>query len=58
MNYDVFVSYSMNWSSSAYELSAQLDRVNLRCYLDCVESGWVGLALYFLIVFLLVKACA
>lgn len=40
MNYDVFVSYSMNCSSSAYELSAQLDRVNLRCYLDCVESGY------------------
>ena len=41
MNYDVFVSYSMSWSSRAYELSAQLDRVNLRCYLDCVESGYV-----------------
>lgn len=40
MNYDVFVSYSMSWSSRAYELSAQLDREHLRCYLDCVESGY------------------
>lgn len=40
MNYDVFVSYSMSLSSRAYELSAQLSRDNMMCYLDCVESGY------------------
>lgn len=40
MNYDVFVSYSVTFSSRAYELSAQLGRENLMCYLDCVESGF------------------
>lgn len=40
MKYDVFVSYSVIFSSRAYELSAQLSRENLMCYLDCVESGF------------------
>lgn len=40
MNYDVFVSYSMSLSSRAYELSAQLSRDNIMCYLDCMESGY------------------
>lgn len=40
MNYDVFVSYSMGYSSRAYELSAQLSRENVQCYLDCAESGF------------------
>jgi hypothetical protein len=40
MKYDVFVSYSVMFSSRAYELSAQLSRENLMCYLDCVESGF------------------
>ena len=41
MNYDVFVSYSVTYSSWAYELSAQLGRKDLMCYLDCVESGFL-----------------
>lgn len=40
MNYDVFVSYSVAFSSRVYELSAQLGRRDLTCYLDCVESGF------------------
>ncbi|MBR2881841.1 MAG: hypothetical protein IKB96_05720 [Prevotella sp.] len=40
MSYDVFVSYSMGYSSRAYELSAQLSRENVQCYLDCAESGF------------------
>lgn len=40
MNYDVFISYSMSLSSRAYELSAQLGRENMMCYLDCMESGY------------------
>ena len=40
MNYDVFISYSMSLSSRAYELSAQLSRENMMCYLDCMESGY------------------
>ncbi len=40
MNYDVFVSYSVTFSSRAYELSAQLGGKGLTCYLDCVESGF------------------
>lgn len=40
MSYDVFISYSMNDSSYAYDLSAQLGRRKLMCYLDCVESGF------------------
>lgn len=40
MNYKIFVSYSMSLSSRAYELSAQLSRDNIMCYLDCMESGY------------------
>lgn len=40
MSYDVFISYSMGYSSQAYELSGQLSRESIQCYLDCAESGF------------------
>ena len=40
MSYDVFISYSMGYSSQAYELSGQLSRASIQCYLDCAESGF------------------
>lgn len=40
MSYNVFISYSMSDSSWAYDLSAQLGRKRIMCYLDCMESGF------------------
>ncbi len=39
MKYDTFISYSINDSSIAYELSGLLSNQKLTYYLDCVESG-------------------
>ena len=39
MNYDIFISYEISDSSSAYELAAVLARNNVTYYLDCVNSG-------------------
>lgn len=39
MKYDTFISYSINDSSVAYELSGLLSKKNITYYLDCVESG-------------------
>lgn len=39
MKYDTFISYSINDSSVAYELSGLLSNQKLTYYLDCVESG-------------------
>lgn len=39
MKYDTFISYSINDSSVAYELSGLLSNHKLTYYLDCVESG-------------------
>ena len=38
MSYSVFISYSMSDSSWAYDLSAQLGRKRIMCYLDCSIS--------------------
>ena len=38
MKYNVFISYSMSDSSWAYDLSAQLGRKRIMCYLDCSIS--------------------
>lgn len=40
MNYDVFICYSVCYSSRVYELAAQLGRESLTCTLDCVDSGF------------------
>lgn len=42
MKYDTFISYSINDSSIAYDLSAKLEKENIRCYLDCIESGMIS----------------
>ncbi len=39
MKYDTFISYSINDSSIAYELSGLLSNQKLTYYFDCVESG-------------------
>lgn len=39
MNYDIFISYEISDSSSAYELASVLSRNNVTYYLDCVNSG-------------------
>ena len=39
MDYDIFISYEISDSSSAYELAAVLARNNVTYYLDCVNSG-------------------
>lgn len=39
MKYNTFISYSINDSSIAYELSGLLSNQKLTYYLDCVESG-------------------
>ena len=40
MKYDVYISYSMNFSDLAYDLSAKLGRERVMCHLDCVDSGF------------------
>lgn len=41
MKNNTFISYSINDSSVAYELSGLLSKKKLTYYLDCVESGTI-----------------
>lgn len=40
MKHDVYISYSMDNSGKAYELSGKLSLLHISYHLDCVESGF------------------
>ena len=40
VKHDVYISYSMDNSGKAYELSGKLSLLHISYHLDCVESGF------------------